>query len=86
MRRLALLTAGFLLSASLPASAKMPPFDMEVETRGDEAVVACQIVLVVSVWVAHLESRPEYVGKPARSHDRSRSAVSWRGSRVLMRG
>lgn len=35
MRRLVLLTTVLLLGTAIPASAKMPPFDMEVDTRGD---------------------------------------------------
>ncbi|MGF1617954.1 MAG: hypothetical protein ACFCU2_09155 [Acidimicrobiia bacterium] len=35
MRRLLLLTMLLLLAAALPASAKMPPFEMTVEPRGD---------------------------------------------------
>lgn len=35
MRRLALLTTVVLLAMALPAAAKMPPFEMEVEPRGD---------------------------------------------------
>ena len=41
MRRLVLLTTVLLLATTFPASAKMPPFDMEVERRGD----------TVHVWV-----------------------------------
>lgn len=44
MRRLVLLTGVFLLSTSLPASANMPPFDMEVETRGDTVHVTVTII------------------------------------------
>ena len=35
MKRLLLLTTVLLLAAALPASAKMPPFEMTVEPRGD---------------------------------------------------
>lgn len=34
MRRLGLLATALLLGTALPASAKMPPFEMEVEPRG----------------------------------------------------
>jgi len=43
MRRLLLLTTVLLLAAALPASAKMPPFEMEVEPRGDTVHVEVTI-------------------------------------------
>lgn len=43
IRRLALLTTIALLAMALPASAKMPPFEMEVEPRGNTAHVEVTI-------------------------------------------
>jgi hypothetical protein len=43
VRRLLLLTTVLLLGTALPASAKMLPFDMEVDTRGDIAHVEVTI-------------------------------------------
>lgn len=43
MRRLVLLTTVLLLAPALPASAKMPPFEMEVEPRGDTVHVEVTI-------------------------------------------
>jgi hypothetical protein len=44
MRRLLLLTAVFCLGPSLPTSAKLPPFEMEVETLGETVEVTVRIV------------------------------------------
>lgn len=43
MRRLLLLTTVLLFAAALPASAKMPPFEMTVEPRGDTVHVEVTI-------------------------------------------
>lgn len=43
MRRLVLLTSILLLSTALPASAKMPPFDVEVDSVGDTVLVEVTI-------------------------------------------
>lgn len=45
MRQLLLLTTVLLLAAALPASAKMPPFEMTVEPRGDTVHVEVMIGL-----------------------------------------
>lgn len=43
MRRLLLLSTVLVLAAALPASAKMPPFEMTVESRGDTIHVEVRI-------------------------------------------
>jgi hypothetical protein len=55
MRRLALLTVVLLLGGALPASAKMPPFDMEMEPRGDTIHIE---VMISNDYALNVGGRP----------------------------